>query len=103
MDTDGKRALTIDRSGIMIVVARSDCHSRSVAAKCIHRTRVSTHVKLVEKRMRVASALGEVLQFDAQVVCAYQARRNVSVRGVGDVKLGRSPGWNLHRAERSSI
>ena len=46
---------------------------------------------------------GKSLQSDAQVVCAFQARRNVSVRGGGDVKLGRSPGWNLVRAERSRL
>ena len=42
---------------------------------------------------------GKVLQCDQQVVWAHQARMNVSVRGGGDVKLGRSPGWNLVRAE----
>ena len=45
----------------------------------------------------------KALQFDEQVVCAYQARRNVSVRVTGNVKLGRSPGWNLVRAKRSRI
>ena len=53
--------------------------------------------------MRVASAFGKFQQSDAQVVCAYQARRNVSVRGGGDVKLGRSPGWNLIRSGRSRL
>ena len=46
---------------------------------------------------------GKVLQSDAQVVCAYQTRGNVSARGGGDVKLGRSPGWNMVRAERSKL
>ena len=47
--------------------------------------------------------LGKVLQYDAPVVCAYQSRRNISVRGGGNVKLGRSPGWNLVRAGRSRL
>ena len=51
----------------------------------------------------MANAFGKVLQSDAQVVCAYQARRTVYVRGGGDVKLGRSSGWNLVRAERSRL
>ena len=42
---------------------------------------------------------GKALQFDAQVVCVYQAHKHVSVRGGGDVKLGRLPGWNPARAE----
>ena len=46
---------------------------------------------------------GNFLQSDAQLVCAYQARRNVSVRGGGDVELGRSPGWNPVRADWSRL
>ena len=46
---------------------------------------------------------GEILQSDPQVVCAEQACRNVPVQGRGDVKLGRSPGLNLARAERSRL
>ena len=46
---------------------------------------------------------GKVLQSEAQAVCAYQARRNVYVRCGGYVKLGRSPEWNLVRAERSRL
>ena len=46
---------------------------------------------------------GKVRQSDAQLVCAHQARRNVFVRGKGDVKLERSPGWNLVRAEHSRL
>ena len=46
---------------------------------------------------------GGILQFDPQVVRAFQACRNVSTQSGGDVKLGRSPGWNLARAERSRL
>ena len=46
---------------------------------------------------------GRVLHLRAQVVRANQARRNVSARSEENVKLGRSPGWNLARAERSKL
>ena len=46
---------------------------------------------------------GGVLQPDLQVVCANQACRHVPDESRGDVKLGRSPGWNLVRAERSRL
>ena len=45
----------------------------------------------------------EVLQLDAQVICAYQARRNVSVRFEGDVTQRRSLECNLVRAKRSRL
>ena len=46
---------------------------------------------------------GGVLQPDPQVVCAHQACWHVPDESRGDVKLGRSPGWNLVRAERSRL
>ena len=46
---------------------------------------------------------GRVLQLNPQVVFANQARRNVFARSEENVKLGRSPGWNLARAERSKF
>ena len=40
---------------------------------------------------------------DPQVVRADQARGATPDQGGGDVKLGRSPGWNLVQAERSRL
>ena len=37
------------------------------------------------------------------MVCAYQACRDVAGTSREDAKLGRSPGWNLVRAERSRL
>ena len=45
----------------------------------------------------------KVLQSDEQVICAYQARRNVSIRCEGGIKRGRSPGWKLVRTEHSRL
>ena len=44
---------------------------------------------------------GIIVQFDPQALRARQACRNVPAHGEGNVKLGRSPGWNLARADRS--
>ena len=46
---------------------------------------------------------GRILQPDPQVVRPNQARRTTTGQGGGDVKLGRSPGWKLARAERSRL
>ena len=46
---------------------------------------------------------GGVLQHDPQVVCPHQACRHVTRESGEDVKLERSPGWNLVRAERSKL
>ena len=37
------------------------------------------------------------------MVCSYQACRDVAGTSREDAKLGRSPGWNLVRAERSRL
>ena len=42
-----------------------------------------------------------IFQFDPKVVRAHEACWNVSTRGEGHAKLGRTLGWNLARAERS--
>ena len=44
-----------------------------------------------------------IFQFGPNVVRAHEACWNVSAQGEGDVKLERSPGWNLARAERSRL
>ena len=46
---------------------------------------------------------GRVLQHNSPMVRANQARRNAPTKGRRNVKLGRSPGWNLVRAERSRL
>ena len=46
---------------------------------------------------------GRIFQFGPKVVRAYEACWNVSAQGGGDVKLERSSGWNLARAERSRL
>ena len=46
---------------------------------------------------------GRVLQPDPQVVCSDQACWDASAESRRDAKLGRSPGWNLVRAERSKL
>ena len=46
---------------------------------------------------------GRMFQFGPKVVRAYEACWNVSAQGREDVKVERSPGWNLARAERSRI
>ena len=44
-----------------------------------------------------------IFQFGPKVVRVYEACWNVSAQGGGDVKLERSPGWNLAQAERSRL
>ena len=44
---------------------------------------------------------GRIFQLDPKVVHDHEECWNVFAQGGGDVKLGRSPGWNLERAERS--
>ena len=85
----------------MIMDAESDWLARSAAVMDIHRTSVSTRVRLVESAWEWQVSFENILQFDAQVICAYQARRNGSIRGGGNVKLGFLTGFNLVRAERS--
>ena len=46
---------------------------------------------------------GRILQHDPPVVRSDQTRRDVAGKGREDVKLGRSPGLNLVREERSSL
>ncbi|POM63185.1 hypothetical protein PHPALM_27546, partial [Phytophthora palmivora] len=46
---------------------------------------------------------GSVLQFDPPVVCSHETRWDAARRRGKDVKLERSPGWNLVRAERSKL
>ncbi|POM72680.1 LOW QUALITY PROTEIN: Reverse transcriptase [Phytophthora palmivora] len=46
---------------------------------------------------------GRVLQFDPPVVCSHETRWDAARRRGEDVKLERSPGWNLVRAERSKL
>ena len=46
---------------------------------------------------------GTVLQHDPSVVCAYETCRDVAGTSPEDAKSGRSPGWNLVRAERSRL
>ena len=46
---------------------------------------------------------GTVLQHDLSVVCCYQACRDVAGTSREEAKLGRPPGWNLVRAERSRL
>ena len=43
---------------------------------------------------------GRIFQFDPKVVRAHEARWIVSAQGGGYVKLERSPGWNMARAEQ---
>ena len=46
---------------------------------------------------------GRVLHHDPSVVRPSQACGHTPGEGREDVKLGRSPGWNLVRAERSRL
>ena len=84
------------------------CRKRLTCQRCGRKEHpsdknVSSCVQYVDRHTRVANAHRIFFQFDPKVVRAHEACWNVSNQGGGDVKVGRSPGWNLARAECSRL
>ena len=94
---------TVGRRDMTIADVESDLRVRIVDVSVILRTNTTTFVPYARSSTRKESARWNSLQHDTSVVCPDQACRDVAGTSREDAKLGRLPGWNLVRAERSSI